>query len=242
MRDPGPPSWVEEMRVRRALWFIQLVGDVRQLALGNALSWSQEDIQRLSSIEPEDLTMIEGFPLDQGALEEVRTVTEYLRDLRKGDVKEGPFYKLPRPPTYIGSEVWTTQHPEECLMTWGGVSFMYDYGNGRILIDPTPEIRERYQNPEPSDGHIWQQTRGDLAREAPGLFFFVRQLSRPNDNSTFKFDSFRRLGFGIWDQKRLHFLGLSNGVHEPYQRPEFYKFAWKSLLFTEEITSSKLDP
>jgi hypothetical protein len=249
MRDTGPPSWVEEMRVMRALWLIQLAGDVRRLATkdDSVLGWPREDVKRVSSIEPEELAQITnpGWQPYHGGVEEVRSVTEYLGELEEqrtvhASTKEGPYYRLPRLPGDAAGAAWTTQEPKACLMTWGGVGYTYDYGNGVVWIEPTPEIRELHQHPQASEGQNWGQTRNALESEAPGMSFFM-DLTIADNSPLFgiKFDPFRRLGFGIWDKERMHFLGLLDGAHPPYHRPEFYFFAWKSLLSAEEIASVK---
>jgi hypothetical protein len=249
MRDTGPPSWVEEMRVLRALWLIQLAGDVQILATNdnNALGWPREDVERISSIEPEDLTLITELPPYHGGVEEVRTVTEYLEELEEQKTvrpiaEEGLYYRLPRLLRDSTDAAWTTQEPEACTLTWGNVGYTYDYGNKVVRIEPTPEIREHYSFPLASEGQDWGQTRNALDSEAPGTYFFMN-LTRNTYNSplfSVKYDAFRRLGFGIWDQKRMHFLGLMNGAHPPYERHEFYFFAWKSLLSAEEIATQKV--
>jgi hypothetical protein len=126
-------------------------------------------------------------------------------------------------------------------MTWGDVGFMYDYGNKVIQIEPAPEIREYHPFPQASEGQDLGQTRNALQSESPGPSFFKFLTSSAYNSPliSIKFDSFRRLGFGIWDQKRMYFLGLLNGAHPPYQKSEFSFFAWGSLLSAEEIASVK---
>jgi hypothetical protein len=250
IRDTGPPSWVEEMRVMRALWLIQLVGDVQRLATkdDNSLGWQCEDVKRISRIDLEDLAEITGLQPYYTGAEEVRTVTDYLRELEKqmtgrasASAEEGPYYRLPQPPREAVGAAWTTQEPEACIMTWGGIGCMYDYGNKVIQIEPAPEIRERHPFPQASEGQDLGQTRNALQSESPGSTFFNFLTSSAYNSPLFgiKFKSFRRLGFGIWDEKRMHFLGLLNGTHPPYQSSEFYFFAWESLLPDVEIASVK---
>lgn len=44
-----PPSWIEEQRVTRAFWRIQIFHDPQKAAAASLLNWPEEDIEELSS-------------------------------------------------------------------------------------------------------------------------------------------------------------------------------------------------
>jgi hypothetical protein len=111
-----PPSWVEEMRVARPLWMIQLIGEVQRLAEQNpnGLGWPLEDIEEAARMEPE------GFVINRNRYfenmeEEAKTVCEYLQHLggEVGESSQRPptdYYRLPRPPA-IEARTWITKMP-----------------------------------------------------------------------------------------------------------------------------------
>jgi hypothetical protein len=180
VRDTGPPSWIEEIRVMRALWLIQLVGDVRRLATkgDNVLGWPHEDVERMSRIEREDLTGITGLP---SYCTGVRR-WELLRLFRRawGTKDEAckcmclrrPVLQTASSPKEAVDTAWTTQEPGACIMSGGDFGFMYDYGNKVIQTEPAPEIRECHPFPQASKSKYLGQTRNALQSESPGPFFF----------------------------------------------------------------------
>ncbi|PNP46917.1 hypothetical protein TGAMA5MH_01870 [Trichoderma gamsii] len=137
-----PPSWVEEMRVARALWKMQLVGEVQKLAIRDpdGLGWPLEDIEEAARLEPEGFVTNHNHYFD-GMEEEAKTVCEYLQQLRGEDEDGKPsqrppidYYRLPRPPA-IEARTWITEMPEPTMrkIQFGNV---YDLGNRLIPADP----------------------------------------------------------------------------------------------------------
>ncbi|KAJ5632140.1 hypothetical protein N7490_008479 [Penicillium lividum] len=76
-RDAGPPSWIEEYRVYRALWHLQLCSDL--LVVADRLGWAQSDLEYLRSHHM-DLDQLPGIPAD-----EILSVKECLEDLSSAD-------------------------------------------------------------------------------------------------------------------------------------------------------------
>ncbi|KAJ5538389.1 hypothetical protein N7494_007868 [Penicillium frequentans] len=76
-RDAGPPSWIEEYRVYRALWHRQLYFDL--LVSVERLKWPLSDLEHLRS---NDMDWIKLPPM---AAEEVRSVRECLEGLSRTD-------------------------------------------------------------------------------------------------------------------------------------------------------------
>lgn len=115
--DAGPPSWVEEMRVRRALWVILLVGEVKRAA--SSLKWSREDIESMELISPEAFAEYPRYRL--GPDEEIKTVNEYLMDLDCSNMSEFLYYRLPQPSPKRITQGWEAQAPEACEETCRGI-------------------------------------------------------------------------------------------------------------------------
>lgn len=79
LRDAGPPSWIEEYRVYRALWHLQLFSDVS--ITGARLNWPQSDIETWRTES-----------MARGGLNVERGTTYYIRML--GDSVRGRSYKV----------------------------------------------------------------------------------------------------------------------------------------------------
>ncbi|EHK16218.1 uncharacterized protein TRIVIDRAFT_39958 [Trichoderma virens Gv29-8] len=228
--DAGPPSWVEEMRVTRAMWLIQLVGDVRSFVLSNfsTSGWSYDDINRTfptsTAAFAQDGTM-------NSSAEEVRSVLEYLEKL--GIQKKGkPFYKLPKLPPDAKPVNPVTPLPDPCEATWGGVGIWYNYGHKTIKLPPTPEARKRAKNPQLSEASLRGQTRASLESEAPALtmlrHFTEGRYGLPITNA--RFETYQPFGLAFWDKRRLQLLGLLGEGQQSERDLDFYCFAWESLM------------
>ncbi|KAK6827417.1 hypothetical protein PG987_010758 [Apiospora arundinis] len=63
VQDSGPPTWVEEQRVLRAFWCLQLIVDIRKAATSSSsrLRWSPDDVAYLSNCKPTDAWTMEGL-------------------------------------------------------------------------------------------------------------------------------------------------------------------------------------
>lgn len=244
--DAGPPSWVEQMRVRRALWIVQLVGEVRRAASNQAsnqvqgLKWPRGDIDKMRLMSPEALA---AHPTARvGPDEEIKTVNEYLIDLCWNYGAEHTYYRLPQPPPGITQYGWDTQQPEACEWTRGGRGCSYDYGYKTVIVEPTPEELELDIPILSTDANDLGQTRSALHSMVPSAEHFSLQYSSLSPLRGIAFDSFRRLGLAIWDRKRCHLLGLMNGIRTEADQghpPPFYYFAWESLLSEEEVSKVK---
>ncbi|KAJ5651158.1 uncharacterized protein N7484_004881 [Penicillium longicatenatum] len=79
-RDAGPPSWIEEYRVYRALWHVLLCSDL--LVAADRLEWPQSDLDLLRS------DYIGWNQLPYIATEEIRSVRECLDNLFGADIDQ----------------------------------------------------------------------------------------------------------------------------------------------------------
>ncbi|KAL1853776.1 hypothetical protein Plec18170_005168 [Paecilomyces lecythidis] len=111
-RDVGPPSWVEEYRIYRALWNLQLYADI--LRTGRRMNWETDGALKNFALwgdVPED------FILEQ----EARSVAECIQDIllngsQKATSAPGNHFAILEPvalvlnesfPTYLHSLTWT---------------------------------------------------------------------------------------------------------------------------------------
>ncbi|KAF5550128.1 hypothetical protein FPHYL_9450 [Fusarium phyllophilum] len=224
--DVGQPTWVEEMRVVRALWYIQLVGEMHHQI--DCLEWPAQDIEGLKDMKPGDDRHNLGSPYPLSP-EEVRSVMGYLATL--GEAKQDLFYRLPRPPR---CERWTTALPIR------GERYMEIAGHRE---DGSPIKRSKF-----TEDRLWGRTPVALDGDAPGMSIFeclTKHPSHPISASPLegiKFDSFRPFGLAIWDAWRMYHLGLHSSILEGQRRlphDAFYFFAWESILPPDEVASVK---
>lgn len=241
--DAGQPSWVEEMRALRAMWIIQLVSEVHRLAEDktDTIGWTNEDVEMLSHMDPVDLVDRPDGPPNKA--EEVKSAMHYLATL--GDATKDIYYRLPRPPPSSASVRWITALPKRKELIWS----LWGYRrNGEIHPlrkgSPVPEDSTPIKYPILNDCHQWGQTEEALERESSAMSSFRSLTIGAANNSPIpgvKFDSFRPLGFAFWDKWRMHLLGLTFGIKGLNHPPEFYFFAWESILPPDEVASLKAE-
>ncbi|TFA98354.1 hypothetical protein CCMA1212_009839 [Trichoderma ghanense] len=235
--DAGPPSWVEEMRAVRALWVIQLVGDVRCLVLKDltASGWSYDDINRTLPKWADALA--HDGSMTSGA-EEIRTVLAYLENL--GITNKGqPFYKLPKLPSDAKPVNPVPPLPDPCEATWGGIGIIYNHGHEIIKLRPPPSALQRASGPQLSKSSLLGQTRSSLESESPAvttLRHFTDGKSRyglPITNA--RLETYRPFGLALWDRRRLCLLGLLGEGRMEERDLDYYCFAWESLMDGEWV-------
>ncbi|KAL7910290.1 hypothetical protein GGI35DRAFT_479152 [Trichoderma velutinum] len=240
--DAGEPTWIEEMRALRAMWIIQLTGELQCLVEDKAgmISWPEEDAKTLSSMEAPDLVT----KFNHYRVEEIKTAMLYARTL--GDTKKSTYYRLPRAPSTAVSARRTMTSPKPN----GDAPAVYGFRRNKEIHflkrgSPVPEDGE----PMISFASKWGQTENYLYRPNAGMRAFkeltsgrVRMIS-PLDGV--KYDSFRPLGLAFWDRWRLYLLGLTWGgskewtVNGHWYLPYFYHFALESILPLEEVANVK---
>ncbi|KAL7934264.1 hypothetical protein V8C35DRAFT_302162 [Trichoderma chlorosporum] len=240
--DAGDPSWAEEMKALRAMWIIQLTGEVQCLLQDSVgtTEWSEEDVSKLNSMDAADVVGRRG----SSPFEEVNTALVYVKTL--GDTVKSGYFRLPRAPSAVISVRRTVISPKPSE----GTPVVYGFRRNNEIHPltrgaPVPKDGEPVANP-PSK---WGQTENCLLHQNPGHRAFreltagrVRMIS-PLEGV--KFDSFRPLGLAFWDRWRLYLLGLTGGgskewtVNGERYLPYFYHFALESILPPEEVASVK---
>ena len=233
--DAGQPSWREEMRALRAMWILQLVGEIKGLVKEG---WPEEDIDTLKQIDLVDLVE---RPDGVIKAEEIMCAMEYLTTL--GDAIQNDHYRLPTPSLDLKSHRWITAEQKPVKDPFILVGHRY---NGKFIArgkgEPIPEGSEPQWYPFLRDDMKWNRAEPSLQKESCGISSW-RSLSTNHDSPAYgvKFDSFRRLGFAFWERERLHLAGLADGIHEPFYKDDFYHFALESILPADEVAGLKAE-
>ncbi|KAJ4139827.1 hypothetical protein NW768_001172 [Fusarium equiseti] len=241
--DAGQPSWREEMRALRAMWIMQLVGEIKGLVKEG---WSEEDINMLQHMNPADLVERPGSVIKA---EEIRSTMEYLKTL--GDAIQNDHYRLPKPPLATKRHRWLTseQKPDgsfiprvsslarpNCNQPLSRRRAASKLTRGSGTTSMAPQVRVL------TDDMRWYMVEPRLNTESSGMSVWrILSGSRNSPLYGIKFDSFRRLGFAFWDKKRLHLVSLASGIHEPHHQHYFYFFALESILPADEVANIKAD-
>ena len=231
--DVGQPRWTEEMRALRAMWTIQLVGDMKRL---DKETWSKEDIDMLQQMH----TARFGSSVDSWVkAQEIRSAMNYLTTLE--DTMQGHYYRLPMPPLATKRNRWITAERKTFR---SAASAVIPKPLRRRRVPELRMHRESASTTVLNEDNIWERVEPDLDRESVGLFNWG--LLTDQDKSLVygaKFDSFRRLGFAFWDKKRLSLAGLANGIHGAsyVYPPSFHLFALETILPADEFATIKAE-
>ncbi|XEV07018.1 hypothetical protein FSHL1_012305 [Fusarium sambucinum] len=107
----GQPTYIEEMRAVRALWIIQLVGEVKAMVQSrpNAVGWHKSEISMLSQMNPVSILPNAEFHF---VAKEVETIMYYLPACYKNDT----VFRLPQVPAPSQGDRWTTIHPRSSIV------------------------------------------------------------------------------------------------------------------------------
>ncbi|KAJ4177173.1 hypothetical protein NW767_015211 [Fusarium falciforme] len=204
-------------------------------------SWSKEDIDMLSQMNAADLVERPDSRISKA--EEIRSAMDYLTML--GHAMKDGHYRLPRPPPPSESPRWITALPKRKDLVWTVWGYRRNGQTHRLKEgSPVPEDSTPVKRPLVNEGIRWGQTEEFLNRESSGMSNFRFLTIGAGNNSPIpgvKFDSFRRLGFAFWDTRRMHLLGLTHGIQKPVYTPEFYFFAWESILPPDEVANLKAE-
>jgi hypothetical protein len=111
------------------------------------------------------------------------------------------------------------------------------YPNKAIDLDIPPEMKDETYR---SEVYQWGQTCASLEVDSLGFdhWWSLTCDWYASPLAGVEFDSFRRLGFALWDKKRMYFLGVLPGPKRgvgPKGDESQYFFAWESILPVEEV-------
>ncbi|RBR24887.1 uncharacterized protein FIESC28_02305 [Fusarium coffeatum] len=209
--DMGQPTWVEEMRVVRVMWIIQLVRDMQLLATNRpGIGWPKDDISLLLGMGPVDLILDRDSPLPD--TEPIKSAMDYLATLTTP--RKDVFYRLPPAPAPSVNNRWITAPPNhnEVFMQVRGYRLNGKFhwlGQGLRV----PEGATPVELPTFTEEKKWEQTA--------------------------KAFDFRPYGVNFWQRLRDHLRSASGVNDTQYTFDEFYFFVWESILLPEEVDGIK---
>ncbi|KAK8010075.1 hypothetical protein PG990_009040 [Apiospora arundinis] len=214
VQDSGPPTWVEEQRVLRAFWCLQLIVDIRKAATSSSsrLRWSPDDVAYLSNCKPTDTWTMEGLLgkvfskrdtlirhlASSHFYKQIMAVMHYI------DASHGRRWPAPKP----------GQQRREVARDWPA---------------PTREA-------ERSDGRADDLQRLASPAEAPELYVRIEVGSLTALGS---YAPYNALGFAVWEDARMRAAGLlpsslaaiNNAAAFVRHR---FAYAWLSVLGWED--------
>ncbi|KAG8670341.1 hypothetical protein FPOAC2_09693 [Fusarium poae] len=107
----GQPTYIEEMRAVRALWIIQLVGEVKAMVRSrpNIVRWSNVDSSLLSRLNTVSILPYRGY--GNSVEVEVYVMVKHLPACYKNDT----VFRLPQAPAPSQYNRWATMHPRATM-------------------------------------------------------------------------------------------------------------------------------
>ncbi|GIJ86578.1 hypothetical protein Asppvi_005467 [Aspergillus pseudoviridinutans] len=202
-RDAGPPSWIEEYRVYRALWHLQLYSDLS--IAGARLNWPQGDLENWRT----EVTDWDRVP--PVVREELRTISECLESL----------YEVDGILRTTQSQVTSTDDGRPLISQLPNASQLrcsFD-----VWAPPSPPEIPDHEDGVPMD--IWGQGLVSIDRNSMAGWFraFQRRTGRhPAIHQGCSIQDarpWRGLGMPIWDLWRLYCLGLWSARYPRGRRP-----------------------
>ncbi|KAJ5407383.1 hypothetical protein N7465_008667 [Penicillium sp. CMV-2018d] len=200
-RDVGPPSWIEEYRVYRALWHLQLYSDLS--IAGARLNWPQSDLENWRT------ESTDWYSVPPMMREELRTISECLETLYEVD----PILRTTKSQvTSINDGI----HLISQLPNASRLRCKFDF-----WAPPSPPEIPDHEDGIPAD--VWGQglVSIDWNRMA-GCFRAcqIRTSTHPTRHQVCRIQDarpWRGLGMPIWDLWRLYCLGLWSAIY-PFGR------------------------
>ncbi|RAR00987.1 hypothetical protein DDE82_006878 [Stemphylium lycopersici] len=207
----GPPSWVEEQRMMRAFWRLQLFLELQSAGSKGRLGtwWSGQEVEVLSKSSP-------GSFYDEHDFEREQTLTacEFFDAVTSGAIASvvAVHDNAHRLPTIR----WIEEAVPKCL----------------CAESPSFERKKDifFQRPENLDAapmsYRFQHTMSicDQLEDAGPVLL------------AFPFQPWRKYGFAIWDDKRMSDLGMRDPKGKSFLRNYLkYSFRWFSILTEEDL-------
>lgn len=220
----GPASWIEQQRVFRAFWRLQLLYDFRRAAKESQMrGWSREDVDSITHLQLEALyPPVPPFPASWVvmSLQEILGVQDYLEDYNEGSFR-------PTNETLGGAKVGLSEIPEDAW-SWVVPEKILWPNSTRRRIYPERIVQHTYAPCGPTrELNTWNLLSG-----------LIRDDQSPIKGVSISV--YRRLGFAIWDEQRLLALelyGIRVGREGRMLRKSHsdFWFQWRSMLSEEEL-------
>lgn len=210
-QDTGPPSWVEEQRMIRSFWHLQFFLELQGAGCKGRLDtiWPRQDVDVLSQSSPNGFYKIFSFKLEQ-----ILTACDFLGAVTSGTITSveaihDNAYGLP-------TIHWAEGAVSKCFCA-EPLFFernMDKFKQGPQNLDSTPWAYIFYRAMSSTDGWL------------DGCMLTL----------VYPFQAWRKLGFAIWDEKRMVDLGMRRPKNGSINGNAIaYSFRWWSILTEEDM-------
>ena len=225
-RDVGASSWVEEQRVIRAFWRVQLHHDLQIAAEEGRIHWPEEKLTMLKNRGVVDLYWVEVWGVEG----------EYEADVMVDDNFIDPY---PDNHPYLKDQMTVLEH--ELILS---VVDYVDANQSDIQVATSSHSRpkggqKQLHVPTPLEWH----EAGHRTSETYRLFYDVGGCpdgldcwGRVSPIQGVLFDPFRRLGFAIWSTERMVGYGFLKPKSKWDNNSDVFA-AWRSVLTEVEIAA-----
>ncbi|CZR65893.1 uncharacterized protein PAC_15793 [Phialocephala subalpina] len=213
VQDVGPPSWLEEQRIIRAFWRIQLSRDVNAAVDAASIVWPEEGgPAHLNGMSPADFC----------------DVPSWFNDKKRGNVVElsemnGIETILEH--ELLDSAIEYTQKVKGVISESTYWQFKKNWAAGSV-----PKSEEDWETLD----LMWRSNMWDYFSNLTGSRW-IHEFDFRSPLQHAKFEPWRRYGFAIWSTARMAGYGLllprgeyPCGLEKPYYE------AWRNLLTEDE--------
>jgi hypothetical protein len=207
----GPPSWVEEQRMIKAFWRLQFFMELQGASNKGRLDthWPGQEVDVLSKSSPDSFYDVFDFEREQ-----TLTACDFFGAVTSGNI--------------------------------ASVEAVHDNAYGLPTIRWVEGAVPRCSCAEPPSIELGKDTfcQGPVYLDRmPCSYFFYQVMSTTNGwldgcplTLVFPFQSWRKYGFAIWDDKRMADLGMRDPIRKSLIRNHiFYSFRWWSILTKEDL-------
>jgi len=212
VRDIGPPTWVEQQRVLRAFWRLQLYNELVSALNDSSIIWAGDRLMWLKVMANLDRLMM---------FYDVPTYNLLGQDEFAGD-----------PGPYICEQDTLLEH--ELLL-----SVQYYVQENKKMIKYSKYRQLRRDWPLYTSGNQEDTETVGNCHLSPTWRFFHNLTGRTSEHwygnwssplQHVQFEPYRRLGFAIWDTPRLSGYGFLSSEVDFSQWNNLYYVAWRSIL------------
>jgi hypothetical protein len=210
-QETGPPSWVEEQRMIRSFWQLQFFLELQGAAHKGRLdtNWPRQEVDVLSQSSADRFYDVLNYQREQilTALDFLGAVTS--RTITSVETVHVNAYSLPTI-RCIGGAVLRSPCAEPLLFERNKDTF----SQGSENLDQTPWAYRFYSTMSSADG--W--------------------LDGAPLTLVYPFQTWRKCGFVIWDEKRMVDLGMRHPKNSSHSKNMFFSsFRWWSILTEEDL-------
>jgi len=214
-QETGPPSWVEEQRMMKSFWRLQFLLELQGAGHEGRLDaiWPRQEIDALSQSSADDFYDIMGYEQEM-----IFTARDFLDAVTSGSVTsvESDHHNAYSLPTIR----WVEGAVSRCCCA----EPLYFEMNKDIFDQGADKINSTFAY------RFWCA----MTSKDDWLYGMFLRLWYP-------FQTWRKYGFAIWDDKRMVDLGMRNPRRSHFGANSIsYSFRWWSMLTEEEKSQPTL--